>query len=253
MHTDNEIKFQTVGYPIEGAEIKTDDTGEILVRGPMCFSGYYQNEEATQKTVTPDGWVRTGDAGYMDDDNHLIVIDRAKDVMTLQDGTSFSPQFIENKLKFSPYIREAVVFGGGEFTFVTAMINIDFGNVGKWAENNKIAYTTYTDLAQKLPVYKLVLEDVYRTNADLPPSARIQRFLLLHKELDADDAELTRTRKVRRGFVAQRYQEMVDALYSNQDTVEIETTITYQDGRTQDLELELRVETVDLTQLATTF
>lgn len=245
LHEDGDIKFQTVGRPVPGAELQIIESGEILVRGPMCFPGYFRNEEATRETITEDGWVHTGDAGYLDDDGHLIVIDRAKDVMTLQDGTKFSPQFIENKLKFSQYIREAVVFGGGDYPFVTAMINIDFGNVGKWAENNRISYTTYTDLAQKSGVYKLILDDVRRTNDDLPKSARIQRFLLLHKELDADDAELTRTRKVRRGFVAERYKEIISGLYGDKDSIDIESVITYQDGRTQKLTVNLHIEKVD--------
>ncbi len=244
MHTDDDIKFQSVGVPLPGAEVKIADSGEILVRGPMVFKGYYQNEEATQDTLTEDGWVRTGDAGYTDDDGHLIVIDRAKDVMTLHDGTKFSPQFIENKLKFSQYITEAVVFGGGDYPYVTAMLNIDFGNVGKWAESNKIGYTTYTDLSQKPEVYDLLLEDVIRTNDDLPEAARIKRYLLLHKELDADDAELTRTRKVRRKFVAERYKEIIAGLYSGEPTVDIISTITYQDGRTQRMELSLRITNV---------
>jgi long-chain acyl-CoA synthetase len=245
LHQDGDIKFQTVGKPVPGAELQIIDTGEILVRGPMCFPGYFRNEEATHETITEDGWVHTGDAGYLDEDGHLIVIDRAKDVMTLQDGTKFSPQFIENKLKFSQYIREAVVFGGGDYPFVTAMINIDFSNVGKWAENHRLSYTTYTDLAQKDGVYKLILDDVSRTNEDLPQSAKIQRFLLLHKELDADDAELTRTRKVRRGFVAERYEEIISGLYSGKDSIDIESVITYQDGRTQTLTVKLRIEKVD--------
>lgn len=244
IHRDDEIKYQTVGKPFPGVEVKTDDTGEILVRGPVCFSGYFRNEAATAETITPDGWVRTGDAGYFDDDGHLIVIDRAKDVMTLQDGTRFSPQFIENKLKFSQYIKEAVVFGG-DWPYVTAFINIDFANVGKWAEAQQIAYTTYTDLAQKSPVYDLIRKDVERTNADLPSAARIQKFLLLYKELDADDAELTRTRKVRRGYVAQTYHQLIDGLYSDLDSLDIESVITYQDGRTATIKVNLRIDKVN--------
>lgn len=243
VHRDGDIKFQTVGLPIGGAEVRIDDSGEILVRGPMCFLGYYGNSAASAETIE-GGWVHTGDAGYLDEDGHLIVIDRAKDVMTLHDGTKFSPQFIENKLKFSPYIREAVVLGGAGHPFVTAMINIDFGTVGKWAEDHKLAYTTYTDLAQKPEVYDLIRQDVHRTNADLPPAAQIRRFLLLHKELDADDAELTRTRKVRRAFVAQRYAELIDGLYSQDNTIDITSTITYQDGRTATLELTLHIDTI---------
>lgn len=169
------------------------------------------------------------------------MIDRAKDVMTLHDGTKFSPQFIENKLKFSPYVKEAVIFGG-DWPFVSAMINIDFANVGKWAENNQIGYTTYTDLAQKPQVYQLVRKHVEQANVDLPPAARIQRFVLLHKELDADDAELTRTRKVRRNLVAQRYADIISALYSQNNHVDVETVITYQDGRTARLATRLAIE-----------
>lgn len=244
VHRDGDIKFQTVGKPMPGVAVKVDETGEILVSGKVAFKGYLHNEAATAETITADGWVRTGDAGYFDEDEHLIVIDRAKDVMTLHDGTKFSPQFIENKLKFSLYVREAVVFGGGGYPYVTAMINIDFSNVGKWAENNRMAYTTYTDLAQKPQVYELVRAVVERTNQDLPPAARIRRFVLLHKELDADDAELTRTRKVRRNFIAKRYQNIVDGLYSDAQSIQIESTITYQDGRTATLQIQLRMETV---------
>ncbi|HID85001.1 MAG TPA: long-chain fatty acid--CoA ligase, partial [Anaerolineales bacterium] len=206
--------------------------------------GYYGNPEATKEAIDEEGWLHSGDAGYFDEDGHLIVIDRAKDVMTLHDGTKFSPQFIENKLKFSPYIREAVVFGG-DWPFVTAFINIDFANVGKWAENHQIPYTTYTDLSQKPEVYELIKAHVIRANADLPPAARIRRFLLLHKELDADDAELTRTRKVRRRLIAQRYDDLISALYSQTNSVEVETTITYQDGRTAVIRTNLHIEDVD--------
>jgi long-chain acyl-CoA synthetase len=243
VHRDGDIKFQTVGTPIPETEIQIDESGEILVRSPAVMTGYYGNQAATDDTID-DGWLRSGDAGYFDEDGHLIVIDRAKDVMTLHDGTKFSPQFIENKLKFSPYIKEAVVFGG-DWPFVSAMINIDFANVGKWAENNQLAYTTYTDLAQKERVYLLVREHVEQTNTELPPAARIRRFLLLHKELDADDAELTRTRKVRRRLVAQRYDDIISALYSQNPFLDVQTTITYQDGRTANLQTRLRIETLN--------
>lgn len=244
VHKDGDIKFQTVGLPMPGSEISVDVSGEILVRGDVGFTGYYRNEEATKSTITEDGWVRTGDAGYFDDDGHLIVIDRAKDVMTLYDGTKFSPLFIENKLKFSQYVKEAVVFGGGDYPFVAGFLNIDFGNVGKWAESKQIAYTTYTDLAQKPEVYELIRREVERTNADLPPTARIYRFLLLHKELDADDAELTRTRKVRRGYIADTYHEIIGGLYGDQDSIQIESVITYQDGRKATLNVTLQIDTM---------
>ena len=245
VHRDGDIKFQTVGLPIPETEVKIDESGEILMRSPAVMVGYYGNPEATKEAIDEEGWLHSGDAGYFDEDGHLIVIDRAKDVMTLHDGTKFSPQFIENKLKFSPYIREAVVFGG-DWPFVTAFINIDFANVGKWAENHQIPYTTYTDLSQKPEVYALIKKHVIRANADLPPAARIRRFLLLHKELDADDAELTRTRKVRRRLIAQRYDDLISALYSQANSVEVETTITYQDGRTAVIRTDLRIEDVDI-------
>lgn len=243
VHRDGDIKFQTVGTPIPETEIKIDENGEILMRSPAVMEGYYRNQEATSE-VLRDGWLRSGDAGYFDEDGHLIVIDRAKDVMTLHDGTKFSPQFIENKLKFSPYITEAVVFGG-DWPFVTAMVNIDFANVGKWAEDNQLGYTTYTDLSQKQEVYELVRDHVEQANMDLPPAARIRRFLLLHKELDADDAELTRTRKVRRSLVSQRYDDIISALYSQNAHLDVETTITYQDGRTAKLQTRLHIESLN--------
>lgn len=243
VHRDGDIKFQTVGTPIPETEIKIDENGEILMRSPAVMEGYYRNQEATSEVLI-DSWLRSGDAGYFDDDGHLIVIDRAKDVMTLHDGTKFSPQFIENKLKFSPYINEAVVFGG-DWPFVTAMVNIDFANVGKWAEDNQIGYTTYTDLSQKQQVYELVRDHVEQANMDLPPAAQIRRFLLLHKELDADDAELTRTRKVRRRLVSQRYDDIISALYSQNAHLDIETTITYQDGRTATIQTRLHIESLN--------
>ena len=243
LHRDGDIKFQTVGTPVPGTEVQIAENGEILLKSESIFTGYYRNEEATQETLK-DGWMYSGDAGYFDEDGHLIVIDRAKDVMSLHDGTKFSPQFIENKLKFSPYVREAVVFGG-DWPFVTAMINIDMANTGKWAENNQIAYTTYTDLAQKPEVYALVRKQVKTANEDLPEAARVKRFLLLHKELDADDAELTRTRKVRRTYVAQRYDDIISALYSQNDYLDVDSTITYQDGRTATIKTRLRIESLN--------
>ncbi|NUQ36937.1 MAG: AMP-binding protein [Caldilineales bacterium] len=241
LHRDGDINFQSVGTPLPQTDVRIDpNTGEIQVRSPAVFLGYHRNPQATAEVLV-DGWLHTGDAGYFDEAGHLIVIDRAKDVMTLPDGSKFSPQFIENKLKFSPYIKEAVVFGG-DWPYVTTMINIDMANVGKWAETKQIAYTTYTDLAQKPQVYELIRKHVQQVNADLPLSARIRRFLLLHKELDADDAELTRTRKVRRGFIAQRYAHIIAALYGESDSLHVETTITYQDGRTATLQTQLRIQ-----------
>jgi long-chain acyl-CoA synthetase len=230
IHRDTDIQFHSVGTPIPETEVKISEGGEILSRSPAVFVGYYKNEEATRATVS-EGWLRSGDAGYLTPDGHLVVIDRLKDVMSLADGTRFSPQFIENRLKFSPYVKEAVVVGKDR-PYLTAMLCIDMGVVGKWAERNKLSYTTYTDLSAKPEVYDLVQAAVDEVNETLPGAARIQKFVLLFKELDADDEELTRTRKVRRGFVEERYQEVIAALYGEAPQVAIDTTIKFQDGKT---------------------
>jgi len=230
IHHEGDIAFHTVGKPIPGTEIRIDERGEILSRSASVFRGYYKNEEATAATLK-DGWLHSGDAGYLTDDGHLVVIDRVKDVMKLADGTQFSPQFIENRLKFSPYVKEAVVVGKDR-PFLTAMLCIDMGVVGKWAERNKLSYTTYTDLSAKKEVYDLVQREVDEVNETLPAAARIEKFVLLYKELDADDEELTRTRKVRRVFVEQRYEEVIRALYAEVEQVPIDTTIKFQDGKT---------------------
>ena len=242
VHRDGDVRFQTVGVPLPETEIRIADSGEILARGPSVFQGYFEDPEATDEALD-DGWLHSGDAGYLDEDGHLVVIDRLGDVMRLSDGTTFSPQFLENKLKFSPYVQEAVVFGGDE-PFVTAIVALDFENAGQWAERRQIAYTTFTDLAQKPELYELVGEHVREVNADVPEAARIRRFLLLHKELHADDAELTRTRKVRRRFVAERFGELIEALYGDAGSVRVETEITYQDGRTAAVRHDLRIEPV---------
>ena len=244
VHRDGDIRFATVGEPLPGTEIRISDDGEILCRSPAVFQGYFRNPEATAETLE-DGWLHSGDAGYFDDNGHLVVIDRLADVMELADGTHFSPQFVENKLKFSPFVREAVVFGGDRAPFVTAMVAIDMENAGQWAERHRIAYTTFTDLARREEVYALVRGHVAEVNRELPEAARIRRFLLLHKELHADDAELTRTRKVRRRHIADRFAEIIGALRGDADSVTVATEITYQDGRTAAVEHELRIETMD--------
>ena len=242
LHRDGDIRFQTVGVPLPRTEIRISDEGEILCRSPAVFQGYFRSPAATAQTIE-NGWLHSGDAGYFDDDGHLVVIDRLADVMRLADGTHFSPQFVENKLKFSPHIREAVVFGGDGAPVVTAMIAIDMENAGQWAERRRIPYTTFTDLARRSEVYALVRAHVAEVNEELPEAARIHRFLLLHKELHADDAELTRTRKVRRRHIADRFAEIIGALQGDADSVTVATEITYQDGRTVAVEHELRIET----------
>jgi len=239
----------TAGRPCPGIEVKIAERGEVLVRGPVIFKGYLKNEEATREVIDPDGWFHTGDAGFMDPRGHLVIIDRVKDVGALQDGTPFAPQFIENKLKYSPFVREAVAFGH-ERAFVTAMIAIDLNTVGNWAERRGIPYTSYMDLSQKPEVCELIREEIRKGNETLPESTRIRRFLLLTKDLEADDAEMTRTRKVRRRFVAEKYGSVVDAFYSGGHAVELAATITYEDGRQATMKSRVRVEDVEATVVA---
>jgi long-chain acyl-CoA synthetase len=243
IHRDEDIQFHTVGKPIPGTEVRISERGEILSRSAAIFTGYYKNEEATREALE-GGWLHSGDAGYLTEDQHLVVIDRIKDVMQLADGTQYSPQFIENRLKFSPYVKEAVVVGKGR-PYLTAMLNIDMGVVGKWAEKNRLSYTTYTDLSAKPEVYDLVQKEVDQVNETLPAAARIQKFVLLYKELDADDEELTRTRKVRRGFVEERYKVVIDALYGDRGAVDIDTTIKFQDGKTARIQTTLLVRRLE--------
>jgi long-chain acyl-CoA synthetase len=242
---DGEVALGTVGTPFPNVRMKLSEAGEVLVSGPMVFRGYYKNPQATAETMR-DGWLHSGDAAFFDQNGHLVVIDRAKDVTALTDGTKFAPQFIENKLKFSPYIKEAVTFGQDR-PFVAAMINIDMENVGKWAERHQVAYTTYTDLAQKPQVYDLIGQEVERVNRDLEEAMHIKRYVLLHKELDADDEEITRTRKVRRGFVVRKYEDIIEALFSEVDQVPVTTLITYQDGRQAKMETKLTIRSVGRT------
>ena len=245
VHRDGDIAFHTVGTPIPGTEMKLGDDGEILLRSPAVFEGYFRNEEATAEALDGDRWLHTGDAGLIEEDGHLVVIDRAKDVMHLPDGTAFSPAFIENKLKFSQFVEEAVTFGGEE-PYVAAILTIDGQTVGAWAEQEHLGYTTYTDLAQMEEVYNLVAEDVYLANADLPESARIRKFLLLHKQFDPDDEEITRTRKIRRRTIRERYGTLIDALYTEgQDSATINSTVTYQDGSTVDRQVSLKILAMD--------
>ena len=241
---DGDIESDTVGTPVPGVDIKIDDNGEVLYKSPGNFTGYFKNDEATAETLV-DGYVLSGDAGYITKHGHLKIIDRAKDVSKLNDGTLFAPKYIENKLKFSPFVKEAVAHGQGK-DFVTAFIDIDYGAVGNWAERRHIAYTSYTDLAQKPEVYDLIDEAVQRVNQSLSEdeklkNAQIKRFLLLHKELDPDDGEITRTRKVRRKFVAEKYGNLIDALFTGKDAVTVDATFTYEDGRTTTMKADLKI------------
>jgi len=243
VHPDAEVDPESVGKPIAWTELRISDEGEILTRSAGLFSGYYKNPAATAETLR-DGWLHSGDAGLIDERGQLIVLDRMQDVMMLVDGRKFAPQYIENKLKFSPYVREAVALGQDR-PFVVALLNIDLANVGKWAEMHASAYTTYADLAAKPEVYDLVAAEVRRVNSGLPAVASVRRFVLLHKELDADDEEITRTRKVRRTVVAERYRDIIEALYGTADHVQVDTEFQYQDGRRARVQANLRIYALD--------
>jgi long-chain acyl-CoA synthetase len=242
---NGQVKPDTVGPAVPGVELRFSPSRELLIRSPGLFQGYYKNPQATAEALDAQGWFHTGDAGYFDPDGHVKIIDRVKDVGALADGTLFAPKYLENKLKFFPYIREAVCFGHGRGS-VCAFINIDPDAVGNWAERRNLPYSGYTDLASRDDVYQLVRECVERVNGDLAQEpelagSQIHRFLILHKELDADDGELTRTRKVRRGFIGEKYAALVEALYGGRDSVHVEAQVRYEDGRTGVYSAELRI------------
>ena len=239
LQPDNQARADTVGVPIAGVQIKVADNGEILVKSPGLLKEYFKNPAATAEVLTSDGWYHTSDAGFIDASGHLKIIDRVKDVGRLKgganDGAMFAPKYVENKLKFFPFIKEVVAYGDGRAQ-VGVFINIDFDAVGNWAERRNLPYAGYTDLAQKPEVYQLIKECVEKVNADLSvdtllAGSQVSRFLVLHKELDADDGELTRTNKVRRGFIADKYQPLIDALYSDKKQQFIETMVKFEDGR----------------------
>jgi long-chain acyl-CoA synthetase len=240
---DQEANPTTVGRPCPGIEVRIADRGEVLIKSDGVFRGYYKADEATREVIDGDGWFHTGDAGFVDPRGHLVIIDRAKDVGAMADGTAFAPQFIENKLKFSPFVREAVAFGN-ERPFVAAMIAIDLNTVGNWAERRGLPYTSYMDLSQKPEVRALIREEIRKGNETLPEATKIRRFLLLTKDLDADDAEMTRTRKIRRRYIAERYAAVVDAFYGGAEEVTLTTSITYEDGRQGTIQSRVRIEDV---------
>jgi long-chain acyl-CoA synthetase len=245
---DGDVRLDSVGTAVPGVEIKVSEAGEVLYRSPGVFQGYYKNPEATAQAMR-DGWLYSGDAGFLDAAGHLKIVDRAKDVSRLASGTIFAPKYIENKLKFSPFVKEAVCIGQGR-PFVTALLNIDLAAVGNWAERRGIAYTSYTDLSQKPEVYELIHGEVGRVNRSLLEDevlrgAQIRRFLILHKELDPDDEEITRTRKVRRGFIAQKYAPLIEALYGEGTHVQVEAKVTYEDGRIGSIRADVSIRDVE--------
>ena len=250
LQPDHEARADTVGVPCAGVEIKVADNGEIMVKSPGLLKEYYKNPAATAEVLTADGWYHTSDAGFLDAHGHLKIIDRVKDVGRIKgganDGAMFAPKYVENKLKFFQHIKEVVAYGDGREK-VCVMINIDFDAVGNWAERRNLPYAGYTDLAQKPEVYQLIKECVEQVNADLSADSmlagsQVSRFLVLHKELDADDGELTRTNKVRRGFIADKYKALVDALYEGRTTQFIETQVKFEDGRTGSVSATLKID-----------
>jgi long-chain acyl-CoA synthetase len=237
LHRDGEVDFDSVGIAFDNSielRIEAPDpngVGEVVTRHPNMFLGYYKNPEETNADLR-EGWMHTGDAGYFNASGQLVIIDRIRDLAMTAHGTRFSPQYIENKLKFSPYIAEAVVLGAGR-ACLAAMICIRYSIVAKWAEKSRMSFTTYTDLASRPEVYALLRREVEAVNASLPPGQRIAKFLLLYKELDADDGELTRTRKVRRSVIGEKYDDIIRAIYSGRSDIDVDTVIRFQDGTTQ--------------------
>jgi len=242
---DGDVRLDSVGTPIKDVELQISPEGEVLYRSPGIFQGYYKNEAATRQVMLEGGWMRSGDAGFLDAAGQLKIIDRAQDLSRLSDGTIFAPKYIENKLKFSPYVKEAVCIGQDR-PYVAALVNIDLTAVGNWAERRSIAYTSYTDLSQKPEVYEVIEQEVERVNRSLLEDevlkgAQIRKFLILHKELDPDDEEITRTRKVRRGYIGQKYAALIDALYGPHDRAQVEAKVTYEDGRVGMVRADVRI------------
>jgi long-chain acyl-CoA synthetase len=243
MHPPGQIKAETSGTPLDGYEVKLSDVGEILVKSPCLFKGYYKDEEKTAEVLL-DGWYYTGDFGNIDEDGHLIVMDRMDDLQAIAGDKRFSPQYAETRLRFSPYIKDALVVGRAQKDFAVALINIDYENVGHWAETHRVVYTTFLDLSQKEGVIELIRKEITSINKLLPGHARIRRFINLHKEFDPDEAELTRTRKVRRDFMEDKYQQLVEGLFSDNSQIDIVAAVTYRDGTKGELKSSVFVNDV---------
>jgi long-chain acyl-CoA synthetase len=248
-HSNGEVKFETVGRPALGTEVRLTSEGELLVRSDCMFSGYLKNEKKTAETFIK-GWCHTNDAVNIDDEGHLVFLDRLEHLGVLHSGVKYAPQYIEGRLRFSPYIKDAMVVGGKERSFVAAVINIDFTMVGKWAERNRVPYTTFVDLSQKNGVADLVRKDLMRVNSFLPEGARVKKFVLMHKEFDPDEAELTRTRKLRREFMEEKYRDLIQGMYGDQTEIPVQANVTYRDGRKGTVATTIKVRGVDESQAA---
>ncbi len=241
MHLPGDVKLASVGVVMPGVEVKIAEDQEILLRTEAMFKGYFGDEKSTAEALDQDGWYHTGDAGHVDKDGHLIYLDRVTDMIELANGEKFSPQYIEGRLKFSPYIQDVMAVGGFDMHYVTCIININFDNVARWAEKNRISFTTFVDLSQRSETYALIKQEIERVNETLPPPARVQKFVILHKAFDADEAELTRTRKLRRRALEQKYGQMLDAMYGNLEQVTVSAEVKYRDGRTSVVETAVKV------------
>ena len=247
MHRDGDIRFSTVGLPAAGISVRTAEDGEIQIGGPTVFQGYYKNADATHEAIIEENgerWFRTGDAGYIDDDGHLVFLERIKDMITLANGERYAPQFIEGRLKFNPYILDVMAVGGPTQEYVSALIIINFDNVSNWAEKQGFAFTTFADLSQKTEVCELIRQAVEDVNANLPPTSRVRRFVLLYKEFDADESEMTRSRKLRRDVLYARYAEMIEAVYTGAERIHVQAPVRYRDGRAGVIETDIRIVTL---------
>jgi len=241
LHLPGKVQLETVGEILPGVELKIAEDQEILVRTEARFSGYYKQPEKTGDAIDEEGWYYTGDAGYMREDGHLVYLERVKDMIELANGHTFSPQFIEGRLKFSPYIQDIMTIGGDDMNFVTAIVVINFENVSRWAEKNGIAFTTFVDLSQKQAIYELIKQDIQRVNESLPQASSLRKFVILHKEFDADEGELTRTRKLKRGALYQKYGAILEALYSDREAITVRAEVKYRDGRAGVIETDLHI------------
>jgi long-chain acyl-CoA synthetase len=243
LHRGDDVRPETSGPVMPKVEVRLTEDGEVLIRGGNLFSGYYKSPESTEEKLR-GGWYHSGDFGNITEDGHLVVMDRMADLRELKGGRKFSPQYAEIRLRFSPYIKDVLTIGGGDKDYVTCVVNIDLDNVGRWAEARRIPYTTFTDLSQKAQVIELIRTDIVRINKTLPQWARIKKFANLHREFDADEAELTRTRKIKRNVVEERYKDLIDAMYGGASELSVEAPITYRDGRKGTITTALKVNTV---------
>jgi long-chain acyl-CoA synthetase len=244
-HYPDDVKWETLGRVARTGEVKISENGEILLSAVKIFSGYYKDPEKTKESLVDGRWFKTGDAGFINEDGHLIFLDRMDALMNLAGGKKYAPQYLEGRLKFNNYIKDVMVTAGKNRLYVTALINIDFENVGKWAELNRVSYTTYANLSQNDEVIELIKESIVEINKSAPPEARVKKFVNLPKEFDPDEGELTRTRKLRRSFIEERYEDLIEEMYDDKDEFIMNTEITYSDGRKDEYETAIEIITVE--------